>query len=57
MCPDFYRSQIVDPDFFTYPGIIADFKFPGILDVYIRFDDYPFAYRSPEKPEKKHLDT
>ena len=57
MTSDGYVDEVVDPDVFADPRMVADGKSPGVLDVDARFDDHALTDGGTENSQNDILGT
>lgn len=52
-----YLNQVVNPDLFSYPAMVANSEQPWVLNIHCRFNYHSLAYLCTEKSQYKNLKT
>lgn len=54
---DMHCSEVINPDIFSYPGVVSDLQEPGVFDVNRWVDADTFANPGSKQTQQKHLQS
>lgn len=52
-----YCGEVIDPNIFSYPGVVSDLEEPRVFDVYRWVDADTFANPGSKKTQQEHLQS